>query len=156
METYLRFSRADYRALCQVCRPLDLGDDFFPLFQNYLVDSLRDALPELAGRLASLGEPEVRIVFEHLRQTRPRTGPRSAPRRKPAAPQGLTAEEWRLVARAAHGYLLPGGFPYLFRKFLTDTLRESAPELVRKLTRFSDRRLDRLHARLRALPGGQP
>lgn len=154
MKTYLRFARAEYRALCQVCRPLDLRADFFPLFQHYLTESLREARPELAERIASLAEPEVRIVFEHVRGERGRTAPRPASRRKPAAPHGLTTEEWQAVARAADSYLLPGGFPYLFRKYLADTLRETAPELARKLARFSDQRMERLHARLRAAREG--
>ena len=86
--SYLRFTPLEYQAICQLCRPLDLGDDFLPDFKGFLVASLLGDLPDLAKRIALLRRNQLRILFQHVRG------------RKAQAADVLSAAELRALAQA--------------------------------------------------------
>jgi len=148
MKTYLRFTPQEYEAIVKVCRPVDLGDDFFPIFKYFLVESLKDPSPGLAGRIAQLRRGEVGIIFEHLKSKR-RLAAGRACRQVGEADPDLTDQEWQAVARASRAFDLPADFLHSYRAFLVGHFRHSLPELAHKLTRFSDRQMERVYARLR-------
>jgi len=152
MTTYVRFTPEEYKAIRAACRALDLSrPDLFPLFPYFLVRALKDTAPGLADRIARFGPYRVRLLLEHLRAQR--NAGASDP--GPAARQDLTAEEWRAVSEAARAYLIPPGYPDLFRAFLAHSLRKTAPELSRKVARLGDDLIEQVYARVKAAPTGR-
>jgi len=151
MKTYLRFTPKEYEFIARVCRPIDLTDDFFPIFKYFLVESLKGVCPDLGARIARFRKHEVGIVYEHLRAERKAAGAKRQPSPRPeAVPEpDLTAEEWVAVAHASRIFSLPEKFLHTFQEFLVQHFRRSLPELSRKLARFSERQMERLYTSLR-------
>src|SRR4051794_3053630 len=132
MSAYVRFTPAEYRALCQVCVAIDFRNDLFRIFKQFLVESLKDSSPALAGRVAQLSRAQVRVVYQYLKEQRQDRA--EARRLPPPPPPELSPTEFQAVTDVADAYRLPAGFPHVFRDFLARQLRELAPDLVRKLT----------------------
>jgi hypothetical protein len=65
--SYLRFTPSEYEAICRVVSCIKLSDDFFPVFKYFLVESLIEIHPELAGRLALLRRGKMKLLYRHLR-----------------------------------------------------------------------------------------
>ncbi len=135
--SYLRFTPLEYRALCQLCRPLDLADDFFPNFKNFLVTALRDDLPELANRIAQFRRGQLRILFDHVRR----------PKAKP--PSGLSQEEFRALSQACNSLVNPHRFLHYYKDSLIRHFQKSKPDLARKLTRMTDQQFQELYGRVK-------
>src|SRR5947209_3065382 len=60
---HLRFTPQEYRAIRALCREIHLRDDLFPIFRYFLAEALHERWPTLAGRVALLGEAELRLLF---------------------------------------------------------------------------------------------
>jgi hypothetical protein len=135
--SYLRFTRQEYRAVALLCRPLDLGDDFFPHFKHFLIASLLETVPDLAKRIALFRTSQLRLLFDHLRGRKARAG------------DLLTAAEFRALSRACNA----GAHPHRFLHFYKDTLvrhfRQVRPSLARKLGRMSEDQFRELYGRVR-------
>jgi hypothetical protein len=65
---YLRFTPQEFRAIWSVCRPLRLSSDFFPVFKYFLVESLAETEPRLAGKVSHFNRKQTRLLFEYLRE----------------------------------------------------------------------------------------
>ena len=145
MQTYLRFTRQECRAISQVYDSLDASDDL-PAFKTLLVLSLTPCFPALADRIARLHRSQVRIIYEHLHGQRT---PKAQPGQGPAAGgkgQGphLAGKDGEIVARAAgflwqHDECLPS-----FKECLLRLVGESSPALARRLARLSDHEVEAL------------
>ncbi len=119
---YLRFTPAEYQAIARV-RRLDL-DRYDPhLFRLILVLSLVDAEPELAERIRSLRDGEVRLLRDHLRGEGKR--------------RSFTDEEWRAIAEACVSVPADARFARPFQPVLVRHFRKACPSLARKLGRMS-------------------
>jgi hypothetical protein len=151
MKTYLRFTPAEYHAISRACRSVTFHEDSFPRFKHFLVESLRETLPELARRIAGLHKYQIGIIFEHLREQRRAARPAAPADSKPGSAHDLTPPEWQAVSLATRAYGLPDGFPDAFREFLVRHFRRTAPELSGKIARFSDPQVDRLYAEVKGL-----
>jgi len=150
MKTYLRFTPAEYRALSRACRSIDLHDDFFPVFQHFLVSALRAHAPDLANRIANFRKYQIGIVFEHLKARRKAADQADDSTGQRAPRHALTPQERQKVSCAAGAYTLPAGFPHVFRDYLVQHFQETAPDLSRKLAYFSDRQMERLFTELKS------
>jgi len=135
--SYLRFTPLEYRALCQLCSPLDLADDFFPDFKAFLVAALLDDLPDLAKRIALFRRGQLRILFDHVRGRKA----------KPAG--GLTQEEFRALTQACNSLVNPHRFLHYYKDSLVRHFQKSKPALARKLTRMTDEQFRELYGRVK-------
>jgi hypothetical protein len=135
--SHLRFTPAQYRAVCQLCRPLELDDDFFPDFKAFLVQALLGDLPELAQRIALLGPDQLRLLFHHVRS------------RKAVVKDCFTPEDFRALCRACHAAVRPHRFLHYYKETLTRHFQKTRPSLARKLERLSDEQFRELYERVR-------
>ena len=144
---HLRFTPEDYCAIAALCRAIHLRDECFPIFRYFLAEALHERHPELAGRIALLGERPLRLLFRHVQACRRRATRGSEG--KGARRCGLSAEEFKAVARATRYFVLHGGEASAFREFLAHYFRAEAPALADKLARLSDRAVNALYRRAR-------
>jgi hypothetical protein len=135
---HLRFSPAEYQAISRLCRPLNLCRHRPPALQRLLVQSLADTHPELARRLARFRRRELRILHEHLREQRP------------AAPHGLSPEEFELLAAPFGPLLFHVRFVRPLKRAVAQQLREAFPGLAAKLDQLSHRQFELLCEEIRA------
>jgi hypothetical protein len=68
LSCYLRFTPSEYEAICRVVQCIKLSDDFLPVFKYFLVESLIEIHPDLAGRLALLRGNKIKLLYRHLRE----------------------------------------------------------------------------------------
>jgi hypothetical protein len=148
---YLRFRPDEFQALTQVCRAVGLGEDFYPIFKYFLIESLSDLQPELSRRVAVLCRREVRLLFDQLQAwKRQKARARREARGEPDAPgEPLTFEEVQAVCRASAGYRAGNRMLPPFRDFLVGRFRRSAPGLVAKLDRMSRSEMEKLYEQIR-------
>jgi hypothetical protein len=146
MLTYLRFTRSEFRAIEDACRPRRLNDRFFPAFQAFLVRALAGSHPELADRIAGFYRWQVGIVFEYLKERRRAARGRGRRRGRPA---GLTDAECDAVVQALAAVDAQDRFLSSYQHFLVRHFREAAPGLAKKLARLDGRQIERLHEQVR-------
>jgi hypothetical protein len=147
--SYLRFSPGDYCAIYRACRPLALEKMSFSLFRRVLIVSLTDNWPNLAERIAGLGEDGVRIIYDHLLERR--RGKAKADRKPTLIPEELAA-----VAEACQSFPLAARFMRYFKAALVRALQEGFPGLASKLSRLSDREFERLYEFVKGRRKGSP
>jgi hypothetical protein len=136
--TYLRFSPADYRNLCRFCQP-PLHPRLHTLaFKRLLVTSLAEAQSSLAGRVAELRGPELRILRDHFNG-------RATAEAPAGAGHAFSAEELTTVAEACESFLHPVRILRHFRGALVGHLSDFFPALALKLARLSERQFSRLY-----------
>jgi hypothetical protein len=147
MPTFLRFRREEFHAIARLCRPVHLRDAFFPAFKAFLVESLTDACPALADRIAGFHRYQLGILFEYLKERRHAEALAGG---KPGD-LGLTAAEHQAVARAAATLVVHHRFLSCFRDCLVRYFRfgQGSPELAEKLARLSDRQVEQLCEQVR-------
>jgi hypothetical protein len=68
--SYLRFTPAEFQHISRVVQTIELSEDFFPVFKYFLVESLIEIAPELAGRLAQLNRAKLILLYNFLRERR--------------------------------------------------------------------------------------
>jgi hypothetical protein len=66
--SYLRFTPEEFRAIQRTCDSVELSDDFFAVFKDFLVESLSELLPILAIRIARFRRPQLRLLYRFLRR----------------------------------------------------------------------------------------
>jgi hypothetical protein len=148
---YLRFRPEEFQAIWRACAPIDLSDDFFAVFKYFLIESLSRQAAALAQRVAQLSRRELRILYEHLRERKKAGRPRRG-RPGDGGPPGrgeLSAEEVEAVARVCRPFVFHQRFLGSFRAFLVRILGKTEPELARKLTRLSERQIERLYEQVK-------
>src|SRR5438552_1533807 len=94
---YLRFTPDEFRAISEVCRSIKLTDDFFPLLQYFLVESLTGTFPSLAERIAHFRGPKLTLLYGYLSKQRKN-------RKSAATPAAWTFEELQAVYQASLSY----------------------------------------------------
>jgi hypothetical protein len=147
--SYLRFSPGDYCAIYRACRPLAIEKMSLPIFKRVLVGSLSDKRPNLAERIAGLGEDGVRVIYDHLLERR---RGKAAADRQPE----LIAEELAAVAEACQSFPLAARFMRYFKGALVRALQEGFPDLASKLSRLSGSEFERLYEFVKARRKGSP
>jgi hypothetical protein len=135
--SYLRFTPFEYQAICRLCRPLDLDDDFLPDFKGFLVASLLGDLPALAKRIALFRRNQLRVLFHHVR------GP------KAQAADALTSEELRALSQACRSLIGVPRFLHTCKDSLIHHFEETRPALARKLVRMSADQFQELFWRMK-------
>src|SRR5581483_1197225 len=146
IQTYLRFTPQEFRAISQACVSLDFGGDLFSGFKTFLIDSLSPRFPTLATRIAHIPRSHVGIIYEHLK------GERASMVQPSQGLQGerdgpelhLSGEDRKIVTRAAeflwlHDECLPS-----FKVLLVRLVEERSPVLARRLARLTDHELEAL------------
>ncbi len=146
--THLRLTPEEYRAIRSLCRDIHLRDDLFPIFRYFLAEALHERWPTLAGRVALLGEPELRLLFRRLQACK-KQGEQVGQAPEGDGSSGLSGDESETVARAARYYVLCGGKRAGFREFLLHYFRTEAPALAGKLSRLGERGITELYRRAR-------
>jgi hypothetical protein len=140
--SYLRFTPEEFRAISQVCRPLDFGGDSFDTFQPLLVDSLADRYPELASRIAGFRSHQLALLYCHMGERR---ASKAKAMNQEAEPESyLSFEELHAIWQASHPSWPCGGFHPSFKKFLMAHFASRSPHLRWKLARFTERQMKRL------------
>src|SRR4051794_21908986 len=110
---YLRLTPAEYGALARVCRPPHVSRRPLPKLRRFLVASLADSSPLLAGRVHRLGWGELRAIRDHFRGPQP--------------PHGLGAGEVEALAEAFGPLVCRARFARSLRRDLGERLRRAAP-----------------------------
>jgi hypothetical protein len=150
--SYLRFTPDDYRALCQLCRPLDLYRLDAAELRTFLIPALAGSLPALGQRIAAFHDREMRLLHEYLRD---RKEARASTRHKGSI-AGLAAEEATALAEAFRSYPFLSRFIRFLRGSLVQYFRESFPNLAVKLARMNDHDFEHLHAQMQTRRKGGP
>jgi hypothetical protein len=137
---YLRFTPDDYRTLCDICQPLQLGARPLPAFKRLLLEALDALRPELAGWVARLRPRQLTLLYHHFRTP---SAPASSLGRN--GWPDFTPEEWRAMAGAC--VLAPFAVRFVrpFKRFLVAMFEETRPELARKLIQLSGQQFERLY-----------
>jgi hypothetical protein len=148
---HLRLTPPEYRAIRSLCRDIHLRDDLFPIFRYFLAEALHERWPALAGRVALLGQPELRLLFRHL-QARKNRADRAGQGPAGSGSGGLSEKDLEAVAWAARCFLLCGGRRAGFREFLLHYFQAEAPALADKLAQLSERGIAELYRRARRSP----
>jgi hypothetical protein len=145
--TCLRFAPKDYRALSRFCVPLPTARADLAAFRRFLVESLADARPQLAERIAGLDGHKMGILLDHFSD-------RAAADAKRGGRHAFNGEELRVVAEACASYLRPVRFVRYLRMSLVGHLSDLFPHLARKVARLSERQFERLYERVTGRSGG--
>jgi hypothetical protein len=143
MQTFLRFSPAEYDAIALVCRPLD--PNRFPphKLRRLLVEALGRSQPALAERLAHLKPVQVLILHQHFWGT---------PR--PAGQECLTAREVEALTDAFGPLLLHCRFARPLKQALVRHLLRGASDLAEKVHRLSLAEFEKLCQQVKGRLGG--
>jgi hypothetical protein len=140
MQTYLRFTRTEYQAIARACRPLELTEESFRTIKPFLVQALRESLPELSARIATLRTFQIGIIFRYLKDRRERRPGGRCPRSE----QTINHEELGILSEAFRNIRLQARFLSYSKDLLVLRFRESSPTLAAKLTGLSDSQFERL------------
>lgn len=150
--SYLRFTPGEYRALCQLCRPLNLTRLDAKELRAFLVPAIAGTLPALGERIAALGDRELRLLHEHFRERQDTRAPQSSKE----SIAGLTSEEAAALAEAFRSYPFLSRFIRFLRGSLVQYFRESMPGLATRLARMDDRGFEHLYAQMQTRGKGDP
>jgi hypothetical protein len=150
--SYLRFTPGEYRALCQLCRPLDLHRLDAAELRAFLIPALAGTLPTLGERIAAFHDRELRLLHEHLRERKEARSSTSA--RVTVA--GLSPEEVTALAEAFRSYPFLSRFIRFLRGSLVQYFRENYPNLAAKLARMNDHDFEQLHTQMQTRRKGGP
>jgi hypothetical protein len=104
---------------------LALGDDGFSTFKCFLVQSLLDAFPDLAKRIALFRKSQLRLLFDHFRQ------------RKAESQVELTPDEFVVLADACRSWASRHRFIHFYKTSLVRLFQKVKPSLARKLAAMS-------------------
>jgi hypothetical protein len=143
MLTYLRFTRKEFQAIAQVCRPIELTEGSFRALQPFLVQSLQGLMPDLSNRIDGFRKYQVGILYQYLKERREAGGRWHAPE------WALSHEELQALAEACSGLTLQDRFLSYSKDFLVLHFRESSPPLAAKLARLSESQFKTLCERVR-------
>jgi len=144
MLTYLRFTRQEFEAIAQVCRPIQLNEETFPALRHFLVESLGGTMPVLSGRIAGFRKYQVGIIYRHLKEHRAAEAERGQ-----AGECDLSFEELEALTEACRDLPLRGRFLGYARDILVHHFRVASPGLAGKLARLSDGQFEGLCERVR-------
>jgi hypothetical protein len=114
-----------------------LREGFFPKFQCFLVTTLRETLPELAGRIARLRKGQLRLLFDHVRG------------RQRGEECKLTQEEFQELAQACQALASRHRLLHFYKDTLVRHFLEVRPGLAGKLTRMSQDQFQGLYEQIR-------
>ena len=131
--SYLRFSPAEYRVVSELSGTLNINRCRPAALKRFLAEALADALPELAGPIASFRRQEAHILHEHLRR-----------QRQSRERHDLTTGELALLAEAFGPQLRQVRFLRPLKSALVDQFRAAFPDLAAKLDRLSPVRFESL------------
>jgi hypothetical protein len=143
MQTFLRFSRPEYRILARLCRPLNTTD--FPphKLRRFLVGALYGRHLALAERLAHLKPGQLLILHRHFW---------GVPR--PDGQNSLTAPEVKAFLDVFGPLLRHSRFTRPLKQALVRHLLEGDPELAHKIHRLSPEQFEKLCQQVKGrLPG---
>jgi hypothetical protein len=135
--SYLRLTPPEYRAIARLCRPLQLGDGFFPKFKSFLVAALFESVPELAHRLALFRPSQLRLLFDHLRG------------RHGQVECKLSREEFQALSEACQALASRHRFLHFYQDTLVRHLLGVRPGLADKVARMSPDQFWGLYERIR-------
>jgi hypothetical protein len=145
MQTFLRFTPAEYDAIAHACRPLQPHGYPPHKLQQFLVAALRSSHPTLAERLARFKREQRRILHQHL------WGP---PRR--ARPERLTAQEVETLADVFGPLLFHARFARSLKRAVVFDLLAGAPDLAEKVQRLSLEQFEDLCEQVKGRRQGEP
>ena len=143
MQTYLRFTRPEFKAIARACRPLELTEDSFRSLKPFLIAALQPTKPELAQRIASLRTFQIGIIYQYLKDRR-----EAKPGLRRPAEQAITHEEFGILEEAFRRIRLQTRFLSYARDVLVLQFRQDVPPLAAKLARLSEGQFERLCDRM--------
>jgi hypothetical protein len=145
--SYLRFSPEEYRIISRLAQELPLSGAGLPALKHFLVAYLPLDRLDLTMRISRLDNRQMRLLYEHLKNER----------EDDVGADGkhlFTAEEMDTVAEACAYVISPPRFLRYFRASLVEHLRDTYPELARKITRLSARQFERLYEQVKGRKKG--
>jgi hypothetical protein len=140
--SYLRFSPDEYGLISRLAQEFPLRGADLPALKHFLVAYLPLDRLDLTMRISRLDNRQMRLLYEHLKNEQ--NGGTGAGDRHP-----FTDEEMDTVAEACSSIVSSTRFLRYFRVSLINHLRDTHPELTRKVARLSERQFERLYEQVK-------